>query len=198
MTNNKMKNNSTGEETAGEKEQDALIPDETAEETALIEETGWNKIERLESELSEKTKETAALYDRLLRLTADTENYKKRVEKEKGESIALANESLITEILPVLDNLERAFYHANDGTGNKDSLHEGVQLTLEQFRATLKKFGITEVKSVGEKFDPVLHHAISHDDADGFEPGTVVKEFQKGYFLKGKLIRPSMVAVSKD
>lgn len=199
MNDNMKKNSGKSDETSGAGETKAESGHElTSSDTAEVEESGWERIARLEAAVTEKTKESDALRDRLLRLVADTDNYKKRAEKERADAITLANEALISEILPVLDNLERAFAHAEGSGDGKDSLHEGVKLTLEQLRGVLRKFGVAEVKAVGEKFDPALHHAISHEEADGAGAGTVVKEFQKGYFLKGRLLRPSMVAVAKE
>jgi len=152
--------------------------------------------EDLEELLKEKTAEAEANNDRYLRARADLENYRKRVEKEKADAIAFANESLISEILPVVDNLERALVHANEGADNA-SLSEGVRLTIDQMFSVLKKFGLEEIDALGCRFDPELHHAITHEESDEVAPEVVVEEFQKGYRLKGRLLRPSMVAVSK-
>ena len=172
-------------------------PEPAAEGAGGLEELPQEMITRVKSELEAKIKEAEDNFNKFLRTAADLDNYKKRVEKEKAEIMSLACENAITGILPVLDNLERAFSHAQGGHDNLEALSEGVKLTIEQFRAVLQKLGLTEVKAVGDKFDPSLHHAISHEDAAGAAPGTVVKEFQKGYFLKGRLMRPSMVGVAK-
>lgn len=155
-------------------------------------------IERLQAALEAKTRLADDNYAKFLRAAADLENYKKRVEKEKARIIDFANEDLIIEILPVIDNLERALAHAEGEQHNRASLVQGVKLTIDQTYAVFKKSGLKEIRALGEKFDPGLHHAISHEDDDDAEPGTVVKEFQKGYLLKGKLIRPSMVMVAKE
>lgn len=170
--------------------------EEGREEESQIQELPEEEIARLKSELEAKAKEAEDNYNRFLRSAADLENYKKRSEKEKSEAISFANETLIEEILPALDNFERALAHANGGEGI-DSLRKGVQLTIDQMYAVLKKFGLQEIKSVCEKFDPSLHHAISEEETIDAEAGTVVKEFQKGYLLKGRLLRPAMVAVAK-
>lgn len=155
-------------------------------------------LERLQAALEAKTRLAEDNYAKFLRTAADLENYKKRVEKEKARIIDFANEDLIIEILPVIDNLERALAHSEGEQNNLESLVKGVKLTIDQIYAVFKKSGLKEIMAVGEKFDPGLHHAISHEDNDEAEPGTVVKEFQKGYLLKGKLIRPSMVMVAKE
>ncbi|MBI5902534.1 MAG: nucleotide exchange factor GrpE [Deltaproteobacteria bacterium] len=165
------------------------------EEAHEIIETPEEETKRLSGELASRTKEAADNHERFLRACADLDNYKKRAEKEKADGINFANESLISEVLPVLDNFERAFSHAREE--NLDSLTRGVHLIIEQMCAVLKKFGLEEIKSVGERFDPAAHHAISHEDSAQAEPETVVREFQKGYYLKGRLLRPAMVSVAK-
>lgn len=150
----------------------------------------------LMAELEAKANEARENYDRFLRASADLDNYKKRVEREKAELVNFSNEGLITELLPVMDNLQRALEHSNAGHNNIESLREGVRLTIEQMLSTFKKSGVEEIKAEGERFDPALHHAISHDEA-GDGPEVVVKELQKGYLLKGRLLRPSMVAVAR-
>ncbi|MBI5287074.1 MAG: nucleotide exchange factor GrpE [Deltaproteobacteria bacterium] len=155
-----------------------------------------SEIDRLKEALEEKRREAEGNYSRFLRAVADLENYKKRVEKEREEFLNLAQERLIKEILPAVDNLERALGHIND-EANLTALREGIKLTLDQMLATLKRFGLEQVSSIGERFDPARHEAIAQEEGEGFEPGVVIKEFQKGYYLKGRLIRPAMVVVSK-
>lgn len=169
--------------------------EETVEETAQITELPDEEIARLRAELAARTKEAEDNHNRFLRAYADLENYKKRAEKEKADCITFANENLITEVLGVIDNLERALSHAKEE--NLESLMKGLQLIVDQMNMVLKKFGLQEIKAVGEKFDPSLHHAISHEDTTEVEPDTVVKEFQKGFLLKGRLLRASIVAVAK-
>lgn len=174
------------------------LPDETPgpEEHVELVETPEEVAAKLRAELDAKTKEAEKNHNRFLRACADLENYRKRSEKEKADAIGFANESIIEDILAAVDNLERALEHAC-AENSTESLREGVKLTLSQMHATLKKYGLQEIKSVGEKFDPALHHAISHEETDSAPAETVVKEFQKGYFLKGRLLRPAMVAVAK-
>lgn len=163
---------------------------------ARLAETPAEEIRRLQEELEARAKEASENYDKYLRSLADLENYRKRTEKEKAEAISYANESLIEEVLPIVDNFERALAHAN-GEESLDSLRLGVKLTIEQMCGALRKFGLQEIKAAGEKFDPAVHHAISEEETTEAEPGTVVKEFQKGYYLKGRLLRPAMVAVAR-
>jgi molecular chaperone GrpE len=165
-------------------------------EHAEIKELPEEEIARLRSELEQKTKEAEENYNKYLRSSADLENYRKRSEREKADAIAYANESIIEDVLLSVDNFERALAHAN-GADNIESLRQGVKLTLDKMYATFKKYGLEEVKSVGVKFDPSVHHAISHEESVEADPETVVQEFQKGYFLKGRLLRPAMVSVAK-
>ncbi|HEY4707215.1 MAG TPA: nucleotide exchange factor GrpE [Thermodesulfobacteriota bacterium] len=161
-----------------------------------IAETPEEEIRRLAEQLEAKSKEASENHDKYLRARAELDNFRKRTEKEKADAISFANESLIEEILPIADNFERALAHAN-GEENLKSLREGVKLTASQMLAAFKKFGLEEIKALGQKFDPTVHHAISEEESEDAEPGTVVKEFQKGYYLKGRLLRPAMVAVAK-
>lgn len=180
------------EENKKEERAEGSQAEEAGEKTAASE----DEAALLMAEIEAKTNEARENYDRFLRASADLDNYKKRVEREKAEIVNFSNEGLITEFLPVLDNLQRALEHANAGHNNVESLREGVRLTIEQMLATLKKSGVEEIKAEGERFDPALHHAISHDEA-GDGPEVVVKELQKGYLFKGRLLRPSMVAVAR-
>jgi len=147
--------------------------------------------------LEEKTDEAARNYEMFLRARADIQNLKKRQEKEKAGYISYATEAVVIEILPAIDNLERAIEHASacESKGTT-SLMEGVTLTIEQMRKALEKFGVKEIVAVGHPFNPALHHAISHEECADAEPGFVIKEFQKGYLLKDKLLRPSIVSVA--
>jgi molecular chaperone GrpE len=135
-------------------------------------------------------------YDLYLRSQAEIENIKKRHKKEKEDWLKYANESLIRELLPSLDNLEKALAHAN----HKHPVHalrEGVELTLKGLKDALTKSGLEEVTARGEAFDPCFHEAVSQIEDDRVKPGTVVEELQKGYVLNKRLIRPAMVVVSK-
>ncbi|MBI5588302.1 MAG: nucleotide exchange factor GrpE [Deltaproteobacteria bacterium] len=179
-----------------ENDEDMNNGEEAAGELMELQELPEQEIARLRFELEEKTKEAGENRNRFLRACADLENYRKRSEKEKTDAIGYANESIIEDVLLAVDNFERALAHAN-GENSVESLKEGVKLTLDRMYATLKKYGLQEIKSVGVKFDPSVHHAISHEDSTEAEPETVVREFQKGYFLKGRLLRAAMVAVAK-
>lgn len=135
-------------------------------------------------------------YDLYLRSQAEMENMKKRFRREKEDWFKYSNETLIKEILPIMDNLERAVSHSTSETA-LPSLKEGIELTLRSLKSALSKSGIEEVKAEGELFDPGLHEAVFQIDDDHAESGKVVKEIQKGYLLNKRLIRPAMVTVSK-
>ena len=154
------------------------------------------EIEELKKKLEEKEKEIKEHHDRLLRLAADFENYKKRATKEKEDWTKFANEDLIRAILPFLDNLERAVNHAQK-VSDTGVLIEGVRLTLQQLLQTLNKFGLSTFESVGKPFDPTVHEAMLVVETDKHEPNQVVEEFQKGYLLNDRLLRPATVSVSK-
>jgi molecular chaperone GrpE len=147
------------------------------------------KVKELQ-ELSEKN------YDLYLRSQAEIENMKKRNRKEKEDWHKYSNETLIKQIIPVMDSLEKAISHSN----NEKTLHalrEGVELTLKGLVNALNKAGLEEIKAKGEPFDPAFHEAVSQVEDDQVEAGRVVQEIQKGYTLNKRLIRPAMVVVSK-
>jgi molecular chaperone GrpE len=144
-------------------------------------------------ELTKLQQATAELKDRLLRTAADFENYKKRAKKETDEAQQRGRESVCKEILPVLDNLERALQHAPE----KDPLAVGVRMVEKQLLGALEKFGITRFSAVGQPFDPSLHDAIQQTETSDVPPGSVAMEFAKGYKSGERLIRPAMVAVAK-
>lgn len=148
----------------------------------------------LEEQLAAKAKEAGENWDRFLRERADMENYRKRVNREKEELLNYGNKSLIEEILPIVDNLERALAHASeDGLG---ALVEGIRMTHGMLLNSLKKFGVSPLEATGSPFDPAYHQAMAQVPNDEHAPNTVIEEYQKGYMLKERLLRPAMVTVS--
>lgn len=137
--------------------------------------------------------EARANYDRFLRVSAEFENYKKRSAREAEEFRKYANESLLKDLLPVIDNLERALL-SSDATAA--TLAEGVGLTRREILKVIERFGATPVEALGAEFDPCRHQALMMDESGQHPPNTVVKELQKGYMLKDRLLRPALVAVS--
>ncbi len=157
-------------------------------ETATVEE--WKAL------LEEKEAEIAALKDKLLRMAADMENTRKRLERERNEAISFANENLLRELLSVIDNLERAIQHAEQDPESQGLL-EGVKMTHKHFLDTLARFGCKPFDAKGKDFDPCYHEAILQQETDEHPANTVVQEFQRGYTLHDRLLRPAMVAVAK-
>lgn len=153
--------------------------------------------EELKNLLVQKTQEAQENYDRFLRLAAELENLKKRQEREISGVRQFANENLLRELLPVLDNLERALEHGRQNE-TPEPLLEGLELVRQDFLKVLGRFGITPIDSVGERFDPLFHHAVMEEEAPEVEDQTVIKELQKGYFLQNRLLRPAMVVVSRN
>ncbi|MEJ2641713.1 MAG: nucleotide exchange factor GrpE [Desulfosarcinaceae bacterium] len=151
-----------------------------------------------EDPLTAAKNEAADYYDRLLRLSAEFENYKKRSSRELADFRKFANEMIIKDLLGVIDNLERALASAADQEGNANSIAEGVELTLKEIFKILEKNGVTAISADGEAFDPTYHQAVMQQETTDHPPNTVVQELQKGYLLHNRLLRPSMVVVSKD
>lgn len=151
----------------------------------------------LEEELVASREEAKKNWDLYLRERADLENFRKRTQRDKEDLARFANEKFLRELLPVLDNLERAVDHARQDQGGGNGLLEGVEMTLNQFKRLLEKFGATPFESVGMPFDPSRHEAIGQLESSEQAPNTVVQEMQKGYLLNERLLRPAMVMVAK-
>lgn len=156
--------------------------------------TPEERISQLEGLLEAKEAECRENWDRFLRERADMENYRKRANREKEELLNYGNKSLIEEILPIVDNLERALAHATED--DQSSVVEGIRMTHVMLVAALKKFGVTPLETIGTTFDPAFHQAMVQVPTDEHPPNTVVEEFQKGYLLKERLLRPAMVTVA--
>jgi molecular chaperone GrpE len=153
-------------------------------------------IEELKKLLEEKEKNIKALQEKILYLQADFENFKKLKTKERVDTLKYGNEALIKEFIPVVDNLEMALNHAAN-TDDYKSILEGVKLTFNEFLKVLEKAGVTRIDAAGKQFDPNLHEAFYQEERTDIEPDVVISEFQKGYLLNERLIRPSRVVLSK-
>jgi molecular chaperone GrpE len=151
----------------------------------------------VQKELETARQEAKENHERYLRVYADFENFKKRTLRENEEFRRFANESLIKEILSVVDNLERAIESANSHAENHPPIVEGVQMTLKDILSILERFQVKPVDAVGKPFDPRYHQAFQQEESDEYPENTVLKEFQKGYLLHDRLLLPSMVIVSK-
>jgi len=143
-------------------------------------------------DLSAAMGEREKYYDLWIRSRADFENFKKRIERERSEERAQAGASLIRDILPVLDNLERALGPTIEG----DPFREGVALIYRQLRDCLQRAGVEPIESVGNQFDPIYHEAVITERTDRFDPNMVMEEIQRGYKLKGRVLRPALVKVA--
>ena len=180
---------------------DAKKMDEVLEEE-VIEETSSEETEEPQTEGEAQAEETAeekaaspedeALNERYLRLMADFQNFKRRTEKEKSDIYAFANEKLIGELLNVIDNFERALAAGN----SEDNFYKGMEMILKQLLGVIEKAGASEIKALGEDFDPNFHNAIMMEDSSEYESGKVTGVLQKGYVLNNKVIRPPMVKVA--
>jgi len=168
------------------------------EEDTLEQEALPSVIKAFQNELETKKKEYDELYDKYLRAAADFDNYKKRVAKEKADIMSYGNEDLIKELLHVLDNLERAIEHSETAKEARPII-EGINLVHKQFLGCLEKFGVKPINaSKGDKFDPNFHQAIEYEQSNDTKPGLIVSEMLKGYTLNDRLLRPSLVVVSKE
>jgi len=155
-----------------------------------------SEVETLKVELNQALSDAKSHQEQYLRTLADMENLRKRTQREKEDLAKFANENILREILPVIDNLERAVEHAEQSEG-ADGLFEGVQMTLTQFSQLLEKFGVEPVDAIGQPFDPAFHQAMGQMESDEYPPNTVVQQMQKGYQLNKRLLRPAFVMLAK-
>jgi molecular chaperone GrpE len=181
-----LRGNGVSGDGAGEPTTEAEMPEIAAGEA---EPAALDEVAALKLELQ-------ATKERVLRERADLENVKKRALREKSETLRFANESLLRDLLPVIDNLQRAVDHI-PATPENEALLAGVELVLRSFSDVLERHGVKPVVARGERFDPSRHEAINHMPSDE-PPNTVIDEHQRGYVLHDRLLRPAMVTVSKS
>ena len=153
--------------------------------------------EEMEEKAESLKNEVAETHDRLLRLAAEFENYKKRSAREMNDFRKFANESFVKAMLPVVDNLDRAIESSINDKHENSSVVEGVNMTLREILKVFKQYGIKPFESLGKTFDPSLHQAVMQEDDEAYPENTVSKELQKGYMIHDRLLRPAMVVVSK-
>lgn len=195
-----------------EKESKPAVPEE---ETGALEapaESEENSVEEVEqeavspevlaTELEEARKEARENWEKWLRAQAELENLRRRTQKELQDAHKFALEKFSRELLSVVDSLELGIEAANTDAGGGDAvdvvkLREGAELTLRQFRSALEKFNIETVNPIGEMFNPEFHQAMAMEPSQDAEPNTVIRVFQKGYLLNGRLLRPAMVVVAR-
>src|SRR5665647_579979 len=168
-------------------------PEETEEAKAERFKKAKHKEDKQKEEEAQKAEEEAVGI-KYLRLMADFQNYKRRIEKEKSDIYAFANEKIVLELLDVIDNFERALSHQGD---EDNVISEGMNMIYKQLKAVLEKSGLQEIEALGQEFDPNLHNAVMMEDSEEYEPGKVTLVMQKGYFLNKKVIRHTMVRVAK-
>jgi molecular chaperone GrpE len=168
---------------------DTSLPDDSSAtgETGVAEE--------LQRAVVTKTEEYKELNDKYLRLAAEFDNFKRLAQRDQRDQIRFGNEQLLKELLPVVDNLERAIKASRNG-GSPDVLIQGVDLTLKQLTGALTRFHVKSVETVGQPFDPATHQAVTSVASEKVPEQHVVDEFQRGYRLHDRILRPAMVSVS--
>ncbi|MBR3120190.1 MAG: nucleotide exchange factor GrpE [Oceanobacillus sp.] len=171
------------------------VIDSADQETTESTETDSASTEELKTENEALKAEKDEVFNRLLRLQAEYDNFKKRSQKEKEAERKYKSQDLINELLPALDNFERALQV--EVTEANASLFDGITMVYRQFQDALKSQGVEVIETEGKAFDPTLHHAVMQIEDEEIESNTVVEELQKGYLLKDRVIRPAMVKVNK-
>ena len=156
-----------------------------------------NPVKELEAKLEAKEKEAEENYDRLLRLSAEFENYKKRSSREIEEFRKFANQSLIKEMLSVVDNLELAMNSTNGHKAIDKDLLQGLEMTHREILKVFEKFNVKPIDAKGQPFDPTFHEAVMQEETNDYAKNTVINEMQRGYMIHDRLLRPSMVVVAK-
>ena len=194
-----------GSKSKNRKEHEAAPPQELqetpqAEKTAEGDQGQPLKAEDLRASLEAKEKEAAENYDRYLRAMAEMDNFRKRAARDKEDAIKYGNEKLIKDILPILDSLDRALHQASEMTArnNFEAFQQGLELIHSQILGCLERHGVVKVAAKGEEFDPDRHQALMQVETPEMESNRVVDEYESGYTLHGRLLRPSKVSVSKN
>ena len=173
------------------------LPEELMSE---LDGSGEAKADTTAAPSPEVTAELAELKDKYLRLGADFDNFRRRSLKERQDLHNYANENLVKELLPIVDNLERAVEHGRkeEQRGDSDNLLQGIELTYRSLTQLLTRQGVVEIQALGQTFDPQIHEAVRRVATSEQSPNTVVEVYQKGYMLKDRMLRPAMVAVATE
>ena len=180
-----------------ESEEKKSLPEMTALEKRLAEKAALEPEEETScgpGNLNEAQQQIDELNERVVRLTADYDNYRKRAQRDKIEARQFANQGILEKLLPVLDNFEMAIIAVKDAD---PSVRDGVQMIYDQLLSVLKAEGVEPVDAVGKQFDPNLHEAISQEESDEVEEGEVISQIQRGFILNNRLVRPARVVVAK-
>lgn len=180
-------------------------PKETGDKDEVFKESNLKKekkevagdpLKEIQEQLEIAKQEVKENFDRFLRVSAEFENYKKRSAREMDDFRKFANQSLIKELLAVVDNLERALISSNGNSSVDKCMTDGVNLTLREILKVFEKFNVKPIESIGQPFDPNFHQAMMQEETDDYPENTVIKELQKGYMIHDRLLRPSMVVVA--
>ena len=163
----------------------------TEEEDDLVE---LDPVKILEKDLLDAKNELTEQKDKFVRLQAETDNFRKRLSREKEEFSQYANERLFKELLPIFDNFERAL---EDPSNDIKSLKEGLEMILKQFSSFLEKERVEPIEAIGEKFNPMIHEVLTSEESSEHEENTIISQFVKGYTINNRVIRPSQVVISK-
>lgn len=182
-----------GKDEAEEVKTEDKAPEEEVPEEASGEDKA-GEAETAEKAAADEKAAAEAESERYMRLMAEFQNYKKRAAKEKTDTLQYANEKIVGDLLPVIDNFERALATETD---DLEGYAKGMQLIFEQFKKALENAGLEEIKAMDEDFDPNVHNAVMTDNIEDKDDGKITKVLQKGYKLRDKVVRPSMVAVNK-
>lgn len=172
------------------------LPEETAAATVPEETAAAESAAGEPAAVAELQRQRDDYYDRLLRKSAEFDNYRKRVDRERAQLAEAAASDLIEELLPLVDDLERAL-KTDTGTDGADAYRRGVELIHRQLVELLRKRGVRPIEALGVDFDPHFHQAVAHELAEGRREGEVIEEFRRGYMLGDRLLRPAMVKVAK-
>ncbi len=175
-----------------EKSQEQQVNAEPADPTPTAEE-----LASLREQLQAKERESDENLDRYLRQRAELDNFKKRTQREREDAVRYANEALIRDLVPVIDNLERAVAHAKTGVDGKP-LVDGVEMVLKGLIDVFTRHGVVQLTAVGEVFDPAKHEAMAQIESDQYKPNIVVEELNKGYLYRDRLLRPALVSVARS
>lgn len=157
-----------------------------------------SRVGQLQSQVDVLLSERAALYDKLLRRQAEFENYRKRVDRERAELYQHGRDDVLLQFLPVVDNFERALSSLQESEGDADALRRGLELIHKQFKDALSKLGLEAVEAIGQTFDPHVHEAVTTEVTDKHKENTVIEEFQRGYRIGDRLLRPAKVKVASS
>lgn len=171
--------------------------DKKSEKIGLVENSREKDDSDILMNLEEKGKEAAENYDKFLRVAAEFDNYKKRVVRERTDFIKFGNEALVKDMLPIVDSLDRALEHSGN-LEDFEAFISGFKLIQEQLLGCLEKHGVERVQSIGMDFDPNIHEAMLQVESKELGENKIVEEFEKGYLLNGRLLRPAKVSVSKS